>query len=46
MLIHAIDIDHPPGIGIADPMPPALETVYVHAAIVAIAAMRTEVRTY
>ena len=46
MLIHAIDIDHPPGIGIAGAIAPALETVDVHAAIVAIAAMTSEVRTY
>ena len=45
MLIHAIDIDHPPGIGIASAIAPALETVYVHAAIVAIAAMTSEART-
>jgi hypothetical protein len=46
MLIHAIDMDHPPGIGIADAIAPLMESVYVHAAIVAITAMATEVRTY
>ena len=45
MLIHAIDIDHPPGIGIAEAMAPALVSVYVQAATVTIAAIKTEVRT-
>jgi hypothetical protein len=46
MLIHAIDIDHPPGMGIADAMAPAVEIVYIHAAIVTITAAMMDVRTY
>ena len=45
MLIHAIDIDHPPGIGIDDDMPFAVEIVYAQAAIVTVAAMMMEDRT-
>jgi hypothetical protein len=36
--IHAIDIDHPPGIGIVALMPLALRTVAIQATIVMIAA--------
>ena len=46
MLIHAIDIDHPPGIGMADAMACALEIVYAHAATVTTAAIMMEIRTY
>lgn len=46
MLIHAIDIDHPPGIGMANAIALALEIVQVHAAIVTIAAMMMKDRTY
>jgi hypothetical protein len=45
MLIHAIDIDHPPGIGMEDDIALALEMVYAQAAIVTIAAMMMEDRT-
>ncbi len=34
MLIHAIDIDHPPGMGIEADIAPAVKIVYVQAAIV------------
>ena len=46
MLIHAIDIDHPPGIGMADAIAPALEIVYAQAAIVKTVAMIMDVRTF
>jgi hypothetical protein len=45
MLIHAIDIDHPPGIGMEDDIAWALEMVCAQAAIVTIAALMTEIRT-
>src|SRR5262245_34217487 len=38
MLIQAIDMDQPPGIGMSEDMPRAEWTVYVHAAIVTTAA--------
>src|ERR671918_646748 len=41
MLIHAIDIDHPPGIGIVADIALALEIVYAQATAVAIAAAVT-----
>ena len=40
MLIHAIDIDHPPGIGIADDMELALSIVNIQAAMVTTVAMK------
>jgi hypothetical protein len=45
MVIHAIDIDHPPGIGIADDIAAALEMVYAHAATVTRAAIMMGVGT-
>jgi hypothetical protein len=45
MLIHAIDMDHPPGIGIVADIAPAAEIVYAHAAMVTIAGMTICVRT-
>ena len=45
MLIHAIDIDHPPGMGIDADIAPALEMVYVQAAAVAIAATAMSTHT-
>jgi chorismate synthase len=39
MLIQAIDIDHPPGMGMADDIPRADCMVYIHAAIVTTAAI-------
>ena len=41
MLIHAIDIDQPPGMGIDDDMACAVEMVNIQAAIVTNAAMRS-----
>ena len=41
MLIHAIDIDQPPGIGIDDDMALAVEMVNIQAASVTTAAMRS-----
>jgi hypothetical protein len=46
MLIHAIDMDHPPGIGIVADIALAVEMVYAHAAMVTIAAITMWVRTY
>jgi hypothetical protein len=46
MLIQAIDMDHPPGIGIVADIALAVEMVYAHAAIVTIAAITMWVRTY
>jgi hypothetical protein len=40
MFIHAIDIDHPPGIGIDDDMSPAAAIVYAQAATVTAVAMK------
>ena len=45
MLIHAIDIDHPPGIGIVDDMEFAVWIVKIQAAMVTIAAMGMGDRT-
>jgi hypothetical protein len=45
MLIHAIDIDHPPGIGIVADIALALEMVYAQAATVTIAGMMMWDRT-
>lgn len=45
MLIHAIDMDHPPGIGIVADIALAEEIVYAHAAMVTIAGMTICVRT-
>jgi hypothetical protein len=46
MLIQAIDMDHPPGIGIVADIALAVEMVYAHAAMVTIAAITMWVRTY
>jgi hypothetical protein len=45
MLIHAIDMDHPPGIGMVADIALAVEIVYAHAAIVTIAGMTICART-
>jgi hypothetical protein len=44
MLIQAIDIDHPPGIGIDDDIAFAEEIVNIQAAIVTIAARKSSTR--
>jgi hypothetical protein len=45
MRIHAIDIDHPPGMGMADDILFALAMAYAQAPVVTAAAMLMETRT-